>query len=644
MVGEILKSPFGVNTRAVSLSSRQNYCINPLVSKLKNIALINERCLDMQKKSKANKVDSDGKVLKRAKGMSSGQCPYNKQQNIDDLRDSALTSVCDVEDLVKIGKQLNACPYYASRKAAEDAHVVLVPYNTLLHKNTRESIGLKLKNNVVIVDEAHNLLDALAQMYSSEISLQQLQDARGRLRAYKQRYSKRFSAQNLLCINQILFVVSGIISLLDTKIENQSKSAVYTVEAFVLSAEIDNYNMFKLLKFCRTSKIAHKLQNYSSMYPIDSVAPPNKEQKNARAKMKDFLDSIENKTSGSNVVSTEEVTLTPAKSTVAVGNPFLAFLSFLEALTCTYEDGRIIVHKGDQCKVQFLLLNPAEQFKEIVRDARAVIVAGGTMKPISEFRNRLFVAAGATNDRIVEFSCDHIIPPENILPLVVTKGLQGERMLFNFENRFSMGNCIKQTLLEISSTVKGGIVVFFPSYKYEAWVYQQLQDVRFGKPVFREPQNTGSVDSVLNAYACAIRKPNSTGAILFSVVGGKLSEGLNFSDDLGRCVVVVGLPYANIYSPELKEKMVYLDKTEGAGSGQQFYEAICMKSVNQCIGRAVRHKDDYACVLLLDDRYDRLGTKNSLPNWIKRSLQTCVFADGVKSMKDFFSRMKQANK
>lgn len=86
LVGEIIKSPFSEETRSVSLASRQNYCINSSVTKLRSIALINERCLDMQKKAeKSTKTETEGKVTKRQKSQTSGRCPYNKQQNIDEL-------------------------------------------------------------------------------------------------------------------------------------------------------------------------------------------------------------------------------------------------------------------------------------------------------------------------------------------------------------------------------------------------------------------------------------------------------------------------------------------------------------------------------------------------------------------------------
>jgi len=43
-----------------------------------------------------------------------------------------------------------------------------------------------------------------------------------------------------------------------------------------------------------------------------------------------------------------------------------------------------------------------------------------------------------------------------------------------------------------------------------------------------------------------------------------MSEGINFSDDLGRCVIMVGLPFPNSKSPEIRERMEYLDKTVAA--------------------------------------------------------------------------------
>lgn len=60
------------------------------------------------------------------------------------------------------------------------------------------------------------------------------------------------------------------------------------------------------------------------------------------------------------------------------------------------------------------------------------------MKPYSEFKDRLFISAGATSDHIVEFYCDHIIPQQNILPIILTMGPQNETLLFNYENRLSL--------------------------------------------------------------------------------------------------------------------------------------------------------------------------------------------------------------
>ena len=139
----------------------------------------------------------------------------------------------------------------------------------------------------------------------------------------------------------------------------------------------------------------------------------------------------------------------------------------------------------------------------------------------------------------------------------------------------------------------------------------------------REPKSTADLDKVLADYATAVRL--SGGALLLAVVGGKMSEGINFSDGLGRsdliffwggrdltlgrtlsngikcnpvfhikikyksieiqykstrAVVMVGLPYPNLHSPELKEKMNFLNRTvppdqEGKQAGQVGLENSC---------------------------------------------------------------------
>lgn len=125
-----------------------------------------------------------------------------------------LTEIKDIEDVVQLGKEFHGCPYYASRAAVPDAKIILVPYNTILHKNTRTACGIHLKDSVVIIDEAHNLLDTIANIHSSLVSGYQLLCAHSQLVQYRDKFREKFSPYNLLYINQVR-TFTGDINLLN---------------------------------------------------------------------------------------------------------------------------------------------------------------------------------------------------------------------------------------------------------------------------------------------------------------------------------------------------------------------------------------------------------------------------------------------
>jgi chromosome transmission fidelity protein 1 len=127
--------------------------------------------------------------------------------------------------------------------------------------------------------------------------------------------------------------------------------------------------------------------------------------------------------------------------------------------------------------------------------------------------------------------------------------------------------------------------------------------------------------------------------MLFCVMGGKLSEGINFSDDLARCVVVIGMPYPDGRDQVLQEKLKFADLVEGdAQAGKRLYEAMCMRTVNQCIGRAIRHVNDYATIVLLDRRYSQQRVRCQLPKWLSNEIHHSLAFHEIKSkLKNFFS-------
>lgn len=189
-VAEIKRTTFS-DVRVVTLGSRRNMCINPAVAALKSDGKISEACLELGKKTAktgpsqqatsscdgcsiaAASCATAGPAAKRQKSSKkeakSGPCPYHQRGKEQRLADHALARIRDIEDLVSLGTALEACPYYATRRAVRAAQVVCLPYNMLLHADLRSSMGLRLSNAVVVFDEAHNLVDAVNLMHSAEV-------------------------------------------------------------------------------------------------------------------------------------------------------------------------------------------------------------------------------------------------------------------------------------------------------------------------------------------------------------------------------------------------------------------------------------------------------------------------------------------
>jgi chromosome transmission fidelity protein 1 len=122
--------------------------------------------------------------------------------------------------LAKVAREEKVCPYYGARYAIPSAEIVALPYNILFQKETRESFNINLKNQIVIIDEAHNLIDTISSIHSVEITDQHVTQANTQLTNYIERYKSRFSAKNMLYLRQLLNILSGLNKIFTAKNEN----------------------------------------------------------------------------------------------------------------------------------------------------------------------------------------------------------------------------------------------------------------------------------------------------------------------------------------------------------------------------------------------------------------------------------------
>lgn len=500
-------------------------------------------------------------------------------------------------------------------------------------------------------------MDAIAGIYSVSVTLEQVQQARAQLTAYLHKFRNKLKGKNRVYVAQTVRILDSIISYLQSIDANvKAMDGLVDMAAIMSGKGVDQINIYKLNTYLQESRLARKVDGYTV-----------------------FAEQAEN---ASVQTSTTKSIKSGPRHTVPV---LMHVQSFLLSLMNPSSEGRFFYSKEEASgtTLRYMLLDPTYHFKDIVEEARAIVLAGGTMSPMSDYEQHLLSYLAPS--KITTLSCGHVIPPSNLLALPIIRGTSGADFDFTFENRnkestmLDLGNAI----LTFAQHIPDGVVVFFPSYGFldacvAAWkrikssspssTSRTFWDAFTAtKPTFLEqrsnsqqqpsstqqqpPHSTkeAAVASVLTAYSTAIASSsNHRGALLFAVIGGTLSEGINFSDALGRGVVVVGLPFPNPHSAEWKSKMQYISQkqvksggSDGKAAAREFYENACMRAVNQCVGRAIRHKGDYASILMLDRRYGSKRIQDKLPKWIRGSLTGGLSVGDVGARLDGFFASKK---
>ena len=687
-VGELRRTAWGADLRVVALGGRKLLCGNKdvLGPKHRSEKIITERCLDLQKGKKSGSSRSGSAVSKAGEkrkigdsssssvtSTSTSGCPLlSSREAVSALAVHVLARPSDIEDIGSLGKASHACAYYASRGSLTAAEVVVVPYNTLLSTQARAAVGLSLHNSLVVIDEAHNVPEALRSLSSSRLTLPIIKAATEQLTAYTRKYASRLAGRNLFYLGQIRRCLTAMNKYLGKKpvVVGRSTSASNTTSKMMSGTELlfamrlDNLNLFKILRYLERSRLSQKLLGFTNHDKRNTDDEPNDDEDG------DDPDFVSKHVSAMSIVQT-----------------------FLSCLTGSHREGKVVVEWPDETSAdlrarstsrhptfRYVLLNPAAHFTDVLNEAYAVVLAGGTLRPFSHVAAELVASTGRDADIIVAaskaeanaaasrdssiasittnittFTCDHVVSSSHVQTIRLAIGPTSTKLDFRHASRTSDAVCdeLGRALINVVGIVPAGLVVFLPSYAYEAhlmrrWNHTKVLDqVRKKKKVYREPKNSRDVEKVLDAYSRDAVATGGGGAILFSVIGGKMSEGINFANDMARCVLVVGLPYPDITDPEMQEKMKSLDKEfkENGGNGingQSYYHNLCMRAVNQSIGRAIRHAQDYAAVVLCDQRYSAdARIWRALPKWLRGEdafKQKQSFGQAMGDLRHFFEQ------
>ncbi|XP_076749347.1 regulator of telomere elongation helicase 1 isoform X1 [Xylocopa sonorina] len=603
------------------IGSRDQLCIHPEVSK---------------------EINSSNKIHMCHSKVKSRTCFY--YNNVETRKDDPLfkQEVLDIEDLVKAGQKFKCCPYFLSRELKQNADITFMPYNYLLDAKSRRTQGIDLQNNIILLDEAHNIEKVCEEAASLQIC----------------------STDIAMCIDEITTVMEDMAKDIEQQDDFLAENAANIQKDFTaddlcilkamfleLEKAIDAISIVKrdegdthpggyIFELLEKAQITHgkeqlvieKLEKIV-MYLTTTSTSPFARKGNSLQKFSDLLRTV---FSGNSVRRRDRIK-----------QCYKVYIQLEESKKAKKNDAwetKKVISKNEGKVISYWCFSPGFSMQQLMEQGvRSVILTSGTLSPLKPFISELGISIE------VQLENPHVIKRDQVCISILSQGPDGYSLnsSFNTRNDPKYIASLGRTIFNFSCLIPHGILVFFPSYPImkkckEEWQHAGLwTKIADRKPIYVEPQYKDGFISVMTEYYEKIRDPSCKGAIFMAVCRGKVSEGLDFANANGRAVLITGLPFPPLKDPRVILKQRYLEEMrkedKEALSGQQWYQLEASRAVNQAIGRIIRHKSDYGAIILCDCRFDNPNFKKHLSAWLRPYIKSfSQFGVIIKELKDFF--------
>ncbi|KRX94010.1 TFIIH basal transcription factor complex helicase XPD subunit, partial [Trichinella pseudospiralis] len=600
-----------LNIVGLAMSARKNMCIHPEVSKLRLGKIVDGHCLSLT---------SSFVRAKRLDDPSVPCCNYFEEFMEEGVESALPRGVYNLEDLKAYGRRMGWCPYFVARHALLRADVIVYSYHYLLDPKIAELISKDLsKRSVVVFDEAHNIDNVCIESLSVTLKKRTIERCQENLESL-QKFVKETKERDVAQLDrEYKRLVEGLREakhLRDTDKILANPVLPDDILEEAVPGSIRNAEHF--IAFLRRflNYVKHRMSSNSVMIENPAVFLSDVQIRTA----------IERKPLRFCSERLASLLRTLELSDTSNFAPLILLANFA-TLVSTYAKGFCLLFEPFDEKLPtvpnpvmtFSCMDASIAIRPVFHRFQSVLITSGTLSPLDMYPKIL------NFDPAVMASFSMTLARPCILPLIVAKGNDQITMTSKFEARddTSVIRNYGTLLLELSRIVPDGIVCFFTSYMYMEntvafWYKQGIIDrIMKNKLLFIETQDILETSLALQNYIKACE--NGRGAILLSVARGKVSEGVDFSDHLGRAVVMLGVPYVYTESRIIRARLEYL-RDQFNIKENDFLTFDAMRQAAQCVGRALRNKTDYGLMIFADKRYSRSDKREKLPKWIQEQL------------------------